>query len=648
MHRSRGIRRPSSLLFPVTLLLSAITIYAQSRDRSSLSGVVIDETGAVVEAVAIVVTNAETTARRQATTDGEGHFSAPVLAPGRYTVTARKDGFAPAEVSDVVLNPDTPLNLRIQLKVGTQAESVTVSAPALATVNIVDATRGNAIQEKEVRRLPFLARNPIGLLTLQPGVVFTGQSDPDALFLGSTRGLDYREGAINGIRGNQTNVQVDGADSNDFETQAPFTSVLPVTLDSVQEFRVITANSNATNGVASGAQVQLITKSGSNEFHGNVREYNRDTALAANSFFSNRSGLSKPELARNVFGGSFGGRAIRDRGFFFFDYEGRRDSTESPQLRTGPSEALQQGVLTYRTTNGRIATLNPSDIRALDPAGLGVNPHALQYLSLYPKGNDPAAGPDGGLNFTAFRFNAPLKTDNNIYTGRLDFNLSRDGRHSLFLRGILGDLRSNIQAAQYPELPPKSTLLNNSKGLVVNYTAQLRPTLVNTFRYGLTRQGLENSGVGGAFLASTTIGSYFVGGDNYSGTARANGRRVPVHDINNDLTILRGKHTIHVGGALRITRDRSFSEAQSYPEFFSWPTALRPSPQDPYARLLASGDPNVIPADSFGFTQAFMALTGSVNYAQATFLTDPKTRELPPFGVPRAREFAENGVELYI
>lgn len=637
------------LLIAVALMaLIPALVSAQGRDRSLLSGTVVDESGAVVTDTAIVVESTETSVTRELTTDRQGYFAALSLPPGVYRVTARKPGFSSAEVVGISLQPSTPANLRITLKVGVQSDSITISASDASTVNVNDATRGNAIQEKEVKTLPFLARNPIGLLTLQPGVVFTGQSNTESLFQGSTRGLDQREGAVNGIRGNQSNIQVDGVDSNDFETQAAFTSVLPVTLDSIREFRVTTANANVTDGVASGAQVQLITKSGSNEFHGNLREYNRNTALAANSFFSNRSGLAKPELKRNLFGGSLGGPVIRDRVFFFFDYEGRREQTESPQVRTGPSETLKQGIITYRTTNGTLARLTPADVKRLDPLGIGLNSNATQYLSLYPQGNDPAAGPDGGLNFTAFRFNAPLSTDNNIYTSRVDFNLSRDGRHTLSWRGTLGDLRSNIMAAQFPDMPAASTLLNNSKGFAATYTAQIRPTLINTVRYGLTRQGLESSGAQGDFWANTTIGSYFIGGDFYTGTARANGRRVPVNEIVDDLTYTRGKHTIQAGGSFRFIRDHSVNAINAYPTFYSFPSSLRASAGDPYTQLAATGDASVIPADSYGFTQAFMALTGTISLAQATFLTDPKTKSFLPAGTPQQRNFAQNGLEFYI
>jgi len=158
----------------------------------------------------------------------------------------------------------------VRLEVGAVAERVVVESVAAPALNTEDATVGNPLGEQEVKSLPMLARNVVNLLTLQPGVVSTGRSDTDQLSMGSIENLDPREGAVNGVRGNQTDVTLDGVDSNDWQNRAAFTSALPVTLDSVQEFRVTTSNANATDGLVSGARVQLVTKSGSNAFHGNA------------------------------------------------------------------------------------------------------------------------------------------------------------------------------------------------------------------------------------------------------------------------------------------------------------------------------------------------------------------------------------------
>jgi hypothetical protein len=635
-----------ALLIGFSLFAAYTNLRAQSA-TATLSGIVTDPTGANVAKASITLQNTSTGIKRATTTNSDGYFTVPLLPPGNYTLTVEQQGFATITNRDVILNVGDQQTLRVQLKVGQINEAVPIESGA-TTINAVDAARGNAIGEREVKSLPLAARNPLGLLTLQPGVVFTGQSNIDSLFQGAINKLDQREGAVNGVRGNQTNVSVDGADVNDFETQAAFTSVLPVTLDSLQEFRVTTANANATDGVAAGAQVQLVTKSGSNSFHGNLREYHRNTVTAANSFFNNAAGLERPSLLRNVFGGSVGGRIARDRAFFFFDYEGRKDASQSPQTRTGPSEQLKQGLLTYRTTTGAIETLSPAEVKALNPAGMGVNPAALRLLSLYPVGNDVNVAPDGGLSTSGVRFNAPVRTDQNIYTGRIDLNLTADGRQTLFLRGTLANIDTISQPEQFPTLPPISKLLNNSKGLAAGYTAQLSPRLVNTLRYALTRQGLENSGGKGPQIGSFAFSFFSDSGDFFTGGARANGRTVPVHDVEDDLTLIRGNHTTQVGGSLRFIRSNRFSEANSYPQYLISPFSCSNGLcSEPFDALINDGNPNNDPSDLFQFLNAYLSLTGSVTGVIAPFQVDARTQKFLPEGSPQKRRFAENGIEAY-
>src|SRR5207249_5940067 len=190
--------------------------------------------------------------------------------------------------------------------------------------------------------LPFEARNVVGLLSLQPGVVFLGEPDPGTL-------NDYRSGAVNGGKSDQANVTLDGVDVNDQENRSAFNSVLRVTLDSVQEFRTITTNAGADFGRTSGAQVNLVTKSGTNMVHGSAHEYLRNTLTSANGFFANQAGLNRAKLNRNVFGLSFGGPVKKNKLFFFVNYEGRRDRSETlSSARIVPTADFRNGIFTYQ------------------------------------------------------------------------------------------------------------------------------------------------------------------------------------------------------------------------------------------------------------------------------------------------------------
>ncbi len=287
------------------LILATGTLYAQ--DVGSLRGQVTDANGLSVGKAKVEVIETATGSTRSVETGADGSYSLSQLRPGNYSVRVTRDGFRTFLQASVVVLVATPTTLDVRLDVGAVSETVTVEAQAIPALNTIDATVGNAFDESTVKGLPMPARNPVNLLMYQPGVVVTGQSDTDLTFQGSPQDLDERDGVVNGVRSNQSNITLDGIAENNWENQAAFTSAIPVTLDSLQEFRVTTTNANATDGDAGGAQVALVTKSGGNSFHGNARWIYRTIGTNANDFFNNRAGLDRPKLVRNIPGGSFGG-----------------------------------------------------------------------------------------------------------------------------------------------------------------------------------------------------------------------------------------------------------------------------------------------------------------------------------------------------
>src|ERR1700730_15502634 len=390
-----------NLLVGLLLLMLAVTGAWAQTGTTAVNGDVTDPQGAAVAGVKVTATLVGTQSGRTVETDASGHYQFQALPPGTYTIRVQLQGFrAITQQVELLVATERKLDFKLELGEVNQSIQVTEAAPA---INTQDATVGNPFNEKEVKELPFLARNVVNLQTLQPGVVFTGNSDTDRLSQGDTGTLDGREGAVYGVRGNQTNVTLDGVDANDWQNQAAFTSALPVTLDSVQEFRVTTSNANSTDGVASGAQVALVTKSGTDQFHGNVRWYYRTSGATANSFYNNAASpeIGWPKLQRNIGGGSLGGPIKRDRLFFFVDYETRREASSfSVSPRNVPSDALKAGVLVYAcadptqcpggtvtgadgVTQVSVAAgnfgLSPAQFQAIDPAGLGVHPAVLQY-----------------------------------------------------------------------------------------------------------------------------------------------------------------------------------------------------------------------------------------------------------------------------
>ncbi|MGD0779014.1 MAG: carboxypeptidase-like regulatory domain-containing protein, partial [Candidatus Solibacter sp.] len=441
---------------------------------TSLSGTVADPSGAVIPGATISIVNIETGAPRDAVSDAQGRYTMAQVMPGTYKLSAKAAGFADVVIDRVELLVNQPATRAITFeKVGSTITTIEV-AGAAAQVNTTDASLGNAVSGSAIVELPFFARNVVNLLQFQPGVTSTGG--------GST---DERDGAVNGGRADQSNVSLDGVDVNDQNARTAFTSVLRVTLDSVAEFRTTTTNGAADVGRGSGADVALVTKSGSNEFHGSLYEYRRGTETAANSFFSNRADVPIAPLLINVFGGSAGAPIKKNKAFIFFNYEGRRDASSSSVTRTVPTETMKQGIVLYHDKNNVLHQLGPTDIQTIDPSGIGIDPAALKALQGFPVGNSSAAG--DGLNTTGYLFNAPTHSDQNTYITRLDYKLDEAGKHNFFARGNLQNDSQN-GTPQFPGQVPNSVTLANNKGMAAGYTAVLSPSMVATTRYGFTRR----------------------------------------------------------------------------------------------------------------------------------------------------------------
>ena len=382
-----SIIKQNFLAGSILLILMSVATYSQT-GTTSVRGAVLDKSGSSVSNATVSLTGAEQGLNRTMQTNENGEYEFLALPPGTYSITVEKEGFRKHDQRNVQLLVNTPGTVNVTLEVGTTAQTVEVSAQA-ATINTTDASLGIAFGERQVKELPLEGRNVPDLLSLQAGVAYTGNR-PDI-----NRNIDTRSGAVNGAHSDQSNITLDGVDTNDAGGNA-FTSVLPVTLDSVQEFRVTTTNYNANEGRSSGAQVALITKSGSNEFHGSAYEYHRNTVTSANDYLIKLAELQNgqpnepPKLIRNIFGASLGGPIKKERLFFFANFEGARQREENAATRVVPTASLRDGVIIYQcsdpascpggTVQGVSGAsynvpagahgLSPSDITSMDPLGV--------------------------------------------------------------------------------------------------------------------------------------------------------------------------------------------------------------------------------------------------------------------------------------
>lgn len=598
------------------------------QNLTSINGVVADPTGAVIPGAAVRLENIQTQALRESKSDDEGRYQFVQVQPGEYRLRVTAQGFPETVVNEIRLLVNTPATVNVTFeKVGSVTETVSVSAEAIQ-INTQDATIGNTFGTKPILQLPFEGRNVVGLLSLQPGVTFLGETPP---------GLnnDYRSGSVNGGRSDQANVTLDGVDVNDQQNRNAFTSVLRVTLDSVQEFRVITTNANADMGRSSGAQVSLVTKSGTNSFHGSLYEYLRNKKTNANDFFSNAAGTPLNKLNRNVYGGSLGGPILRNRLFFFANYEGRKDRTETVVNRTVPTPTLRQGQLGYLrevAQGGGTVYLSPEQVRTLvDPSGIGASQAALAVFNRYPLPNNTTVG--DGINSAGYLFNAPTTLDWHTYILRLDYNLSQNNQ--VFIRGNLQDDK-RTDAPQFPGLAPNNTGLNNSKGLAVGVNSVLSPNLVNTFRYGYTRQGFEDTGVSLDPRVSFRLLS------DVQGFTRPFIRLTPVHSIADDITWTRGTHTLQGGFFLRGIRNNRTSYANSFPTASLNSSWLAQSGGDLNRNL-----PDLRATYRTAFRDAAVAVLGVVAQGDISYNYDIQGNALP-VGAPNRRQFNAEEYEFYV
>ncbi len=618
--------------------LAAYSVFGQA--VTSLSGVVTDPTGAAIPGTSIKLTNIEINTVRETSSDGEGRYSFSALAPGLYKLLGKKDGFADVSVQNLRLLVNTPATVNVAFeKVGSLSQTIEVSAET-AQLNTVDATLGNSFGTKPILQLPFEGRNVAKMLSLQAGVSWVG--DTDSVNGGVSVATD-RGGVVNGGRSDQSNLTLDGVDNNNQQTRQAFTGIMRVTLDSVQEFRVTTTNANADSSRGSGAQVSLVTKSGTNTLHGSAYEYLRNKAANANSFFNNQIGLKTPKLNRNIFGASLGAPIKKDKLFIFGNYEGRRDVREDNVLRTVPTDSIRNGIASFVSQAGGVVQIGSAELASRLNYAPGANQAALDLFKSYPAPNDFTAG--DGLNSAGYRFNAPKKDKFDTYISRLDYVVN--GKHNLFARGQLQD---DIERGtpQFPGQAPNFQDLTNSKGLALGWNAVWSNHLVSSTRWGLTRQSFESAGIGTYALVRFTR-LY----DNRVGLDRSSRVITPTQNLTHDFTLNKGAHTLQFGGSYRYyTIDRlnygnSYFSAQSNS---SWLTGSGQILSAPWVGTAADpASARIAPGSRTQFNDAIASIFGLVTQVTSNYNYLPTGGGVTALaqGAPAPRKFRGEESEMF-
>lgn len=646
----------------VLALLASGPAWAQD---TALTGTVTDATSAVVPGSEVTITNQATGAVRTVTTGEDGKYIFPQLSPGKYRIEIKSTGFKTAQKSDIAIEVGITTRFDVTLTVGAVAETVVVEAET-SRINTTDATVGNVVSGRQIGNLPSLNLDPAGLLSLQPGVTYVpGAADVAGGYSG-TMDFDGRGGSVNGSRSDQTNITLDGVDVNDGENGFAFTSVLRATQASLQEFRVVTSNSNSDAGRSSAAQVQLVTKSGTNDIHGDAYYAHRNEIFNANDFFLNAAGQDRGKFRRHIYGAALGGPIVKDRFFLFGNWEELRENITDSTLRDIPSSSFRDGVVIYECAGGTAACpggsvmgisgthtvpagfrgLTPAEITALDPEGIGPNAAVLAHWAGFPTPN--TTGNFDGINIAGFQFSSPVDNFFRTWILRADYNIDASSNHTIFWRGTLQDDDFTAAAPQFPGLPANQTKVNGNRGFSLGYRAVLSPTLVNNFRYGLSRISEQTAGQQtGEFVDFRFIDNLQ---DFDSSTL---GRVLPVHHIGNDLSWTKGNHTLSFGGDARFLRNGRFSNANSFHTFLINPSWLPDGGRSVQPGQAQCSQPicGTLPAValSFGssFRDAMPNLLGAISQIDAFYNFD-KTGATQPQGEAVQRRFAVNEVEFYV
>jgi hypothetical protein len=580
----RAERRSYLRYVALVVILAGLSVGVRAQDVASITGTVTDKSGSAISDADVKLTDTRTGAVYESKTGSYGAYLFARVAPGPgYLLTVSKENFKTFSVSSLYLAVATTRTQDVVLELGSVSQKVEVSAEGSVSLNTTDTAIGNNFDMRAIESLPAEFRdNPAELLRLEPGVV-SAQS-PD----GSADPSSSRDGSIAGARADQNNITVDGIDAEDFGTGAAFTQIASIPIDAIQEFNTLVADPTPENGRGSGAQTIITTKGGTNDWHGSAHEYNRTAATEANTFFNNKESIARPGLIRNQYGADLGGRIKKDKLFFFFDYEGRKDVSQASEERIVPLDFVRNGGLGYINSNPGcgptsriqsspqcITVLTSPQVAAFDPCshpnppgpctvsgqpgGAAVTPGVDQALltfidGRFPHANDLSGG--DGINTGGFRFNAPVPLTEHIYFTRVDYNLT--SKQKLFTRFNFNNVDLINTPIQFPGDPLTGPENVRDKAWVIGHTWIFSARMVNQFVYGETRQEVAFPV---PFNPAGTVYplSWFPATPLSSPFARQSTQVTinPLPTFRDDFTLLRGKHNLQFGGVWKPIRTRN-------------------------------------------------------------------------------------------
>jgi hypothetical protein len=509
-------------------------LYAPSGLRAQavgeILGTVTDQSGAVVPNVKITAVQTTTSLTRNTVSSAQGTYTLAQLPVGSYDVTVEAPGFKAAKSTGVTLDVSQQRELDFTLSVAGAEQTVEVTAapPLVTTTN---GSLGGLVTGEQVQALPLNGRAITNLVMLQPGL----NLETDAT------GWQAPEWAGNGNRGQTEVAMLDNIDTTDAEMgNVQFWNF---NLDAIAEFKVLQNNYSAEYGQGAGTIVQLVSKSGTNQFHGTAFEFLRNSVLNVRNFFSEKV----PPFQRNEFGGTLGGPIKKNKTFIFGEYAGFRQRLGEPTIMSVPTALERQGIVTVTSANGQSETLQ-----------VPLNPIAQSILNKYPLPNDPA-GPNGPRTYN-IQFKQP--SDANQFSIRGDHNFSLND--SMFVRASYINNQTQytdpVAASENPLF--SSTNFNNPRNYAVSETHIFSPTLVNVFSFGLNRE-VTGVTVGSQAIPQNTFndGSLSTYGPDNFFTKYVITQFIPQEKV----TWTKGRHTLNFGAQFRRLRDNGFGVSTGGP-----------------------------------------------------------------------------------
>jgi hypothetical protein len=567
--------RTAGWLLPALFLLLPTSIWAQA--TGTIGGTVTDPTGAVIPGAKITAKRIETGVSQSTVTGGSGTYTIPNLVVGTYDVTAEGGGFKTANATGITLDVSQQRQVDFKLTVVGVESTVEVNA-APPLLNTTDATIGGLVSEEQVENLPLNGRNISGLVMMQPGMAQ------------DTGGMGWMgpQWISNGNRGETMVGTLDNADISDAEMgTVQFTNF---NLDAIAEFKVLTNNYSAEYGQGAGTITQIVSKTGTNGFHGSGFEFLRNNAFDARNFFA----TSVPPFKRNEFGATFGGPIKKDKTFFFVEYAGLRQRLGEPDIVAVPTSAERTGIVTDNGFTYQVP----------------LNAVASQVLGKYPMPNQP----DGiyGANTYNFMFSQPTTDDQ--FSVRLDHHFAND---TLFVRVSYANqtaLETDPWAATLGGSNFSTSNVGDARNYAISDTHLFSPVLVNVFTFTLNR-GIE--GVPEATAEEDTTATNFLDGSlqGWGPDTFETKYVTTLFDYKDDITWTKGRHSFKFGGQFRREWDNGTGVTSIGPSgIFNFNAGT------PLTEALTSTDGGpALPAGTASPSGLVSMMEGDdVNYARAT------------------------------